>query len=162
MTVGRSPQIEGALLELQRYLQNDIPPDAGAGSVALLMAQPPEIVMQHVGTWSVEQAGKHAVQISDLLVHALKKIYVMGELNLLDREAIANYLDRITGPAIRLCATDDERSQLRSKLTTMRMSKSTVATPIQIAVPLPPLHHRQRRLRSSSNTKMRRPRSACR
>jgi hypothetical protein len=138
VTVGMSPQIEGALAELQRYLQNEIPPDAGAGSVALLMAQPPEVVMQYVGTWSVEQARKHEAQVSDLLVHALKKIYIMGELNLLDREAIANYLDRVTGPAIRLCSTDDERAQLRAKLTKMRASKSTVATPIQIAIPAPP------------------------
>jgi hypothetical protein len=138
VTVGRSPQIEGALVELQRYLQNEIPPDAGAGSVALLMAQPPEVMMQQVGTWSVDQAVKHSVQVSELLVHALKKIYIMGELNLLDREAIANYLDRITGPAIRLCASDEERSQLRNKLTTMRMSKTTVATPIQLGVAMPP------------------------
>jgi hypothetical protein len=136
VTVGRSPQIEGALVELQRYLQNEIAPDAGAGSVALLMAQPPEVVMQHVGNWSIEQAGKHSAPVSDLLVHALKKIYIMGELNLLDREAIANYLDRITGIAIRLCASDEERAQLRSKLTAMRVSKTTVATPIQFALPV--------------------------
>jgi hypothetical protein len=136
VTVGRSPQIEGALVDLQRYLQNEIAPDAGAGSVALLMAQPPEVVMQHVGNWSIEQAGKHAAPISDLLVHALKKIYIMGELNLLDREAIANYLDRITGIAIRLCASDEERAQLRTKLTAMRVSKSTVAPPIQFALPV--------------------------
>jgi hypothetical protein len=136
VTVGRSPQIEGALVELQRYLQNEIAPDAGAGSVALLMAQPPEVVMQQVGNWSIEQAGKHAAPVSDLLVHALKKIYIMGELNLLDREAIANYLDRITGIAIRLCASDEERAQLRSKLTAMRVSKTTVARPIQFALPV--------------------------
>ena len=136
MTVGRSPQIEGALVELQRYLQNEIAPDAGAGAVALLMAQPPEVVMQHVGNWSIEEAGKHSAPISDILVHALKKIYIMGELNLLDREAIANYLDRITGIAIRICATDEERAHLRSKLTAMRVSKTTVATPIQFALPV--------------------------
>ena len=136
MTVGRSPQIDGALVELQRYLQNEIAPDAGAGAVALLMAQPPEVVMQHVGNWSIEQAGKHSAPISDLLVHALKKIYIMGELNLLDREAIANYLDRITGIAIRLCTSDEERGHLRSKLTAMRVSKTTVATPIQFALPV--------------------------
>jgi hypothetical protein len=136
VTVGRSPQIDVALAELQRYLQNEIAPDASAGSVALLMAQPPEVVMQHVGTWSVEQARKHAAPVSDLLVHALKKIYIMGELNLLDREAIANYLDRVTGFAIRLCANDEERAQLRSKLTAMRVSKTTVARPIEFALPV--------------------------
>lgn len=136
MTVGMSPQIESALVDLQRYLQNEIASDACAGSVALLMAQPPEVVMQHVGNWSIEQAGKHSAPISDLLVHALKKIYIMGELNLLDREAIANYLDRITGIAIRLCASDEERAHLRSKLTAMRVSKTTVATPIQFALPV--------------------------
>ena len=125
MTVSMSPQIEGALVELRRYLQNEIPPDVGAGSIALLIAQPPEVVMQHVSTWSIEQARNHAAPVSDLLVHALKKIYIMGELNLLDREAIANYLDRVTGFAIRLCATDEERAQLRTKLTAMRIDRKS-------------------------------------
>jgi hypothetical protein len=137
VTVGRSPQIDGALAELQRYLQNEIGPDASAGSVALLMAQPPEVVMQQVSAWSFEQARKHAAPVSDLLVHALKKIYILGEINLLDGEAIANYLDRLTGFAIRLCASDEERAQLRTKLTAMRVSKTTVARPIDFAVPVP-------------------------
>jgi hypothetical protein len=38
-----------------------------------------------------------------LLLHALTKIYITGELQLLDREAVANYLDRVTGVALRLC-----------------------------------------------------------
>ncbi|MEO8381413.1 MAG: DUF4388 domain-containing protein [Acidobacteriota bacterium] len=135
MSVGRSPQIDAALAELQRYLQNEISPDAGAGTIALLMAQPPDVVMQHVGPWSLQQASRHSAPVSDILVHALKKFYILGELDLLDREAIANYLDRVTGPALRLCANDDERSQLREKLTWMRASKSTTST-IPVAAPV--------------------------
>jgi len=59
-----------------------------------------------------------------LLLLALKKVYVTGELKLLDPEAVANYLDRATTLAIRMCPEPD-RDFLRTSLTTMRMSRDT-------------------------------------
>ena len=126
-------QHETALTELQRYLQDEISPPSAAGAVATLMAQPPEILMQHVSTWSVEQARLHAAPIHNFLLLALKKVYVTGELGLLDREAVANYLDRVTTIALRVCPVED-RDALRNGLLSMRMSRTTVDTRPPIAV----------------------------
>lgn len=121
-----SHHLEAALFELQRYLQDEIPPPTAAGAVAALMAQPPEVMLQRIGDWSVAQSQVQAVPICDLLLHAMKKIYITGELQLLDREAVANYLDRATTVALRICPVE-ERDVLRSSLTAMRMSQAVSA-----------------------------------
>src|SRR5258706_4084224 len=89
------------------------------------MAQPPDLMMQQVGAWAVDQSRVHSLAMSDLLFHALKKVFLTGELKLLDREAVANYLDRATGIAIRLCPPED-RDLLRTNLTAMRVSRNIV------------------------------------
>ena len=128
---------EAALGEMQRYLQDEIPSAEAAGAVAVLMAHPPEVLMQHVGNWAVQQARQSSVLMCDLLLHAMQKVYVMGEVGLLDREAVANYLDRVTTLALRICPPE-EKDQLRNNLAVMRMSRTTTATrtPVSIA----PIH----------------------
>src|SRR6266446_8801556 len=120
-------RVEAAVPNLQRYLQDEIGPADAADSVATLMAQPPDVGMQQVGNWAVEQNRVHAAPIADLLLLAMKKFYLIGELNLLDREAVAGYLDRVTTIALRLCPVDD-RSTLRTNVTMMRMSRDITAT----------------------------------
>jgi len=114
--------VEAALNDLQRYLDDAIPPAIAANALATLMAQPPAVMMQHVGNWAVEQSEAQSTPVSMLLLMALKKVFVTGELKLLDPEAVANYLDRATTLAIRMCPEAD-RDFLRTSLTTMRMSR---------------------------------------
>jgi len=116
--------VEAALNDLQRYLDDSIPPAIAANALATLMAQPPAVMMQHVGNWAVTQSEIQSTPVSMLLLLALKKVYVTGELRLLDPEAVANYLDRAMTLAIRMCPEPD-RDFLRSSLTTMRMSRDT-------------------------------------
>jgi hypothetical protein len=111
---------------MQRYLHGEIPPNSAAGAVATLMAQPDDALMQQVAVWSAEQSRLQAVPVSELLLHALKKVYITGELNLLDREAVANYLDRATTVALRMCPAE-ERDNLRLKVMQMRMSRDVTA-----------------------------------
>ena len=74
--------VDSALTELQRYLQDEIQPNAAANAVAVLMAQPPELMMQRVATWSAEQSRAHSVPPSDLLLKALHKVYITGEMKI--------------------------------------------------------------------------------
>lgn len=129
-----SETVAAALAMFQRYLQEEVPPAAASYALATLMAQPPDVLMQQVATWTAEQSQARSVAPRDLLLLALKKIYITGELNLLDREAVANYLDRVTGVALRLCP-DADRDQLRSDLSSMRMSRATSASLQQTVAP---------------------------
>src|ERR1043165_6241954 len=132
--------VEAALGDLSRYLHDEIAPSGAADALARLMAQPPEILMQHVGTWSVEQSHAQARPVGELLLHALQKVNAPAELGLLDRKAMANYLDRISTIAIRLCPLE-ERNQLRASISAMRIEKMTSSSgviPIPIVVPSAP------------------------
>jgi Domain of unknown function (DUF4388) len=129
-----SETVAAALAMFLRYLQEEIPPAAASYALATLMAQPPDILMQQVATWTAEQSQARSIAPRELLLVALKKIYITGELNLLDREAVANYLDRATGVALRLCP-DADRDQLRSDLSSMRMSRATSASLQQTVAP---------------------------
>ena len=92
--------------------------------------------MRPVGDWSVAVATRNGRPVSDLLLYALQKIYITGELGLLDREAVANYLDRLTTLALRICPTE-LRDELRANLASMRMSRTTTAA--RVDVPLEPI-----------------------
>src|SRR5437762_13623717 len=132
-------RVEAALGDLRRYLQDEIPPSGAADALARLMAQPPEVLMQHVGTWSAEQSRAQARSVGELLLHALKKVNAPAELGLLDREAMANYLDRVSTIAIRLCPVE-ERTQLRANISAMRITRdtSTAITSMPVIVQAPP------------------------
>ena len=127
-------RVDSALADFQRYLQNEIPPDGGADALAILMAQPPETLMQRVAAWTAEQHRAKGVPVRELLLFAMRKIYITGELQLLDQEAIANYLDRVTGVVIRLCP-DHERDVLRNEITQMRRSRLSTMERPRPAVP---------------------------
>jgi len=128
-----SETVAAALSMFQRYLNEEIPPAAASYALATLMAQPPDALMQQVATWTAEQSRARSMAAHRLLLHALTKIYITGELQLLDREAVANYLDRVTGIALRLCP-DADRDQLRGELTAMRISRVTSASLQQTSV----------------------------
>src|SRR2546423_3192050 len=134
-------RVEAALGDLRRYLLDEIPPSGAADALARLMAQPPEVLMQHVGPWSAEQSRAQARSVGELLLHALKKVNAPAELGLLDREAMANYLDRVSTIAIRLCPAE-ERSHLRANISAMRISRDTtsgvIPIPIIVQAPAPP------------------------
>jgi len=135
-----SETVAAALSMFQRYLDEEIPPSAASYALATLMAQPPDILMQQVATWTAEQNRTRSIAACDLLLHALKKIYITGELQLLDRDAVANFLDRVTAVALRLCPAADVDS-LRADITLMRQSRATSATLQQTVAParMPPL-----------------------
>src|SRR5258708_26956367 len=129
-----SETVAAALSMFQRYLDEEIPPSAASYALATLMAQPPDVLMQQVATWTAVQNRTRSIAVCDLLLHALKKIYITGELQLLDRVAVANYLDRVTAVALRLCP-QAEVDALRTDITLMRQSRSTSATLEQTVAP---------------------------
>lgn len=129
-------RVEAAIGDLRRYLQDELAPSGAADALARLMAQPPELLMQHVGAWSVEQSALQSRSVGDLLLHALKKVNAPAELGLLDREAMANYLDRVSTIAIRLCPPE-ERNQLRANISAMRMPRATLSGAIPIPIVMP-------------------------
>jgi hypothetical protein len=125
-------EIQTALFDLQRYLLDEIPPITAWDSIATLMEQPPALLMRQVHAWTVEQGQKQAAPMADFLFHALKKVFMVGELKLIDRGAVLEYLDRVEPLALQLCPAED-RDLLKSNLAAMRVSRNVSASKVDIA-----------------------------
>ena len=131
-------RVEVALSDFRRYLQDEIQPAGAADALATLMAQPPDVLMQQVGSWCVERSRLNGSAPTQHLLEALKKVFVTGEMGLLDREAVANFLDRATTIALRMAPTE-ERSQLRTNLAAMRTAREIVLPGAAVPRPATPM-----------------------
>src|SRR5205085_3406793 len=92
--------LQTALFDLQRYLLDQIPPITAWDSIEMLMQQPPELFMRQVHAWVVEQGRLQPAPVSDFLFHALKKVFMVGELKLIDRAVMLSFLDRVQPVAL--------------------------------------------------------------
>jgi hypothetical protein len=124
--------IQSALFDLQRYLLDQIPPITAWDAIAALMDQPAELFMRQVHAWIVEQSRLQSAPVSDFLFHALKKVFMVGELKLIDRGAVLAYLDRVEPLALQLCPPDD-RNMLKTNLAAMRESRNITSTKVDIS-----------------------------
>jgi uncharacterized protein DUF4388 len=110
-------ELEEAVLELQQYLSDSVPPLVVADSIQILMKYPPQAVMPTIRTWTAAQyrgAGS-SVPVSDYLFHALKKIHLMGEFKLVAREPLAAYIETLKPVVLSICPEED-REMLRENL----------------------------------------------
>jgi hypothetical protein len=130
------PKVAEALSELQQYLSDAISPLVVADSIAILLEVPPEIVADEIRSWTTSQHRRlgASVPISDYLYHAIRKLHVMGEFTLVSKEAMATYLEVLTGYLLVLCPPED-RDLLRENLSHLGDVRS------DLAAPLVSLHH---------------------
>ena len=124
-------EIQTALFDLQRYLLDQIPPITAWDSIETLMEQPPELFMRQIHAWIVEQSRLQKAPISDFLFHALKKVFLIGELKLIDRAAVLAYLDRLEPLALQLCPESD-RALLKTNLAAMRDTRNITSTKVDL------------------------------
>lgn len=128
-------ELQSALFDIQRYLQDQIPPLTASDAVATLMAQPPQLLMQEIRTWASHQSRLQTASMSDFLFHALRKVHLVGALKLIDRAAADAYLSAVIPLALEVCPPD-ERELLRTNLVTLQSSRDISATAPSTAVPL--------------------------
>src|SRR5512134_2865402 len=88
-------EVRLALFELQRYLSDELAPMMAAGSVEVLLDCPPQLVASAIQGWvSAQYRGPAAnVPVSDYLFHSAKKIHLMSQLDLLEKEPTAKFLE---------------------------------------------------------------------
>jgi Domain of unknown function (DUF4388) len=110
-------ELEEAVLELQQYLSDSVPPLVVADSMQILMKYPPQAVMPTIRAWTSAQyrGGGSSVPVSDYLFHALKKIHMMGEFKLVAQEPLAAYIETLKPVVLSFCPEED-REMLRENL----------------------------------------------
>jgi len=127
-------ELQEALLELQQYLSDSVPPLVVADSVSILMKYPPEAVVPTIRAWTAGQyrGGAGAgVPVSDYLFHALKKIHMMSEFKLVAAEPMNAYLARLKPVIVALCPEED-RQILSENLSRLGETTTTgLVSPVQ-------------------------------
>jgi hypothetical protein len=141
-----NPELQEALLELQQYLSDAVPPLVVADSMGLLMKYPPQALIPTIRAWTAAQyrgAAASSVPLSDYLFHALKKIHMMGEFRLVAREPLEAYLGQLKQVVLALCP-DEDKAMLLENLA--RLGESTGTATISQAQTI----HRQASSESAS------------
>jgi hypothetical protein len=124
-----NPELQEALLELQQYLSDSVPPLVVADSVQLLMKYPPQALIPTIRAWTAAQyrgAAGSSVPLSDYLFHALKKIHMMGEFKLVSREPLEAYLNQLKQVVLALCP-DEDKAMLLENLARLGEAQGTAA-----------------------------------
>ena len=112
-----NPELQEALLELQQYLSDSVPPLVVADSVQLLMKYPPQALIPTIRAWTAAQyrgAAASAVPLSDDSFDVLKKIHMMGEFKLVAREPLDAYLGQLQQVVLSMCPDEDKAMLLEN------------------------------------------------
>ena len=130
-----SSELEEAILELQQYLSDNLPPLVVADSIQLLLKYPPEAVVPTIRAWTAAQYRGGAggrLPISDYLFHALKKIHMMSEFKLVPQEPMSAYLGQLKPIVMAICPAED-REILAQNLSRLgeATTTSTAVSPVQ-------------------------------
>jgi serine/threonine-protein kinase len=123
------PELREALLEIEQYLADRLPPLMVTDSVTRVMNAAPEAVAAEIFAWAWRQAEVQAVPLADLAFHAFRKLHLMGEFRLVDQKALGAFLAKVGDAALEYCPPE-ERGRLRKSLSRLGESEMVRSGPI--------------------------------
>ncbi len=122
---GASPEdLQDAISELQQYLSDQKPPLMVTESVELLLGYPPDFLAAQINAWIGGQ--RLTSPVADYLFHGAKKIAVLGDLDLLPREALVPRIRALAEALLPYCPAGD-RELLKQNLE--RLGQTAAAPP---------------------------------
>lgn len=112
MTVTTDRDLREALDEFRSYLSDEIAPMMVLESMERLLTSPPQCVATEIQNWIGSQAHTPGQPIvaADYLHHAIKKIYLVAEFDLIDIEKMRGYIEELGRLVIAVCPEADRRS----------------------------------------------------
>jgi len=121
-------EVQEAVVELHQYLSDQKPPLMVAEAVGLLLRCPPHYLAAQIHVWVSGQV--LTAPVADYLYHGAKKISLMGDLDLLPKEALARRLPQLTDALVQY-APESDREILREHLTRLGQAgqAATLAAP---------------------------------
>ncbi|HEX7253528.1 MAG TPA: DUF4388 domain-containing protein [Thermoanaerobaculia bacterium] len=106
----QNAEIREAIQELSLYLSDTLPPLVVADSVGMLLKYSPALVAQQIQAWMGTQFRVSTdIPVSDYLFHAVRKIHMMGEFNLVPRERLIAYLEGLKAQVLAFCPEEDRQ-----------------------------------------------------
>lgn len=117
--------IREAVQELHLYLSDRIAPLMVLDSMSILLEQPASLVASEINAWaSHQQTEAPEIPLADFLYHAVKKVTMLADLDLVSKDTFAEYLPQLAFSVVPFCPEAD-RSVLRQNLS--RLGLATVA-----------------------------------
>lgn len=125
-------RLREALVELDRYLADQVAPLLVADSVEVLLDYPPAVSAEALHLWVHEQFRfrSDAESLSELTFHALKKIQMFEEFALLPGDRFAAFLAGLAERLIEL-APEAERQSLADRLVYLRQGRSATVPTVE-------------------------------
>ena len=106
----QNAELREAIQELSLYLSDTLPPLVVADSVGVLLNYSPALVAQQIQAWIGTQFRVSTdIPVSDYLFHAVRKIHMMGEFNLVPREQLIAYLEGLKAQVLAFCPEEDRQ-----------------------------------------------------
>jgi len=126
--IEQEPNLRQAAEELQRYLSDEIAPMMAVEYFEELVPHPPEITAKVIAHWIQSQHRKPSEQVrtADLIYHALKKLSLLSELELVRRATMMRAIHEVSRMLLHVCP-EDQRDELRIRLSHLGES-ATVLT----------------------------------
>ena len=98
-------------LLLKRYLSDEIAPMIFADTGSEIFDVPNHVVAKAIHSWIGDQvSGATDLSASELLFHAAKKIHLLGELELIPREELKQYLESLQPVLMQLCPAEQRQT----------------------------------------------------
>ena len=97
--------VRQALYDLQRYLSDQLAPMMVADAVELLLRCPPQLVANEIQGWVDAQfrAPDPGLTVSDCVYHAMKKLHLMAEFDLIEKQMLEAYMEGLGEIVVGLC-----------------------------------------------------------
>ena len=127
--IDQEPSLRQAADELQRYLSDEIAPMMVVEYFEQLAPQPPELTAKIIAKWILSQHNRPAenVATADLIYHALKKLSLLSELELVRRATMIRSIHEISRMLLHVCP-EAQRDELRIRLSHLGETATVLAS----------------------------------
>ena len=124
--------LKQATMELQGYLSGEIAPMMAAEAFDALAAHPPEVTARVLSEWIQAQfrCAASPAPVPDLVFHALRKLYLLSEFELVVRAPLMRFLQGLSRILIQLCP-EAERDVLKLRLSRLGETETVLASRAQ-------------------------------
>lgn len=121
--------VRQAASELQRYLSDDIAPLMAADALHDLVPHPPEIAARAIAQWIQAQfRGPGAqVPVADLVYHAVKKLHLLAEFDLIAREPMMKFLQGVSRVLVQACP-ESQRDELKLRISRLGETDTAIVS----------------------------------
>jgi hypothetical protein len=132
--VTENAELREAVQEFRNYLSDRIAPLMVADSIALLIRYPADAVAGEIQTWAAQQQAASGSPLADYLYHAVKKIALTGEFELVPKDVMKKYLESLGAAVLQHCP-EGERALLQKNIELLGHAGQEVdqAAPVEVA-----------------------------